>query len=123
MSTTNIGSDMSAPTPNPEAGQWVAQRLNRVKRRCDVAGHYGLHGFLLLMVHTPGKGGLTCCRRLQRILEAPAATNAGPRGPVRACFGLASHGTQTASPQALLRTAEDHLEAARIGAGDRLVSE
>jgi GGDEF domain-containing protein len=106
-----------------DAGQWIAQRLNRVKRRCDVAGQYGLHGFLLLMVHTPGKGGVTCCRRLQRALEEPAAPNVGPRGPVCACFGLASHGAQAPSPQALLRTAEVRLEAARAGAGDRVVAE
>jgi GGDEF domain-containing protein len=108
---------------NPDAGQWVPQRLARVKRRCDVAGQYGLHGFLLLMVHTPGKGGETCCRRLQRALEQPAAPSVGPRGPVRAFFGLASHGEQSPSPQALLRTAEERLEAARAGVGDRVVAD
>ena len=107
-----------------EAGQWVAQRLNRVKRRCDVAGQYGLQGFLLLMVHTPGSGAITCCRRLQRVLEEPSpAPAAGPNGPVRACFGLATQTEQIATPQALLRTAEERLEAAKAGACERVVAE
>jgi diguanylate cyclase (GGDEF)-like protein len=106
-----------------DSGQWVAQRLNRVKRRCDVAGQYGLQGFLLLMVHTPSDGAVTCCRRLQRALEEPGLPPAGPRGPVRACFGLASYGDQAATPQALLRTAEEHLEAAKTRAPERIVAE
>jgi diguanylate cyclase (GGDEF)-like protein len=123
--TVAVG-EVQAPAEDrahPDAGRWVAQRLGRIKRRCDVAGQYGPHGFLLLMVHTPGRGGAACCRRLQRALEEPAAPNVGPRGPVRACFGLASHGAQAATPQALLRTAEERLEAARSGTGDRVVAD
>jgi diguanylate cyclase (GGDEF)-like protein len=123
--TVAVG-EVQAPAEDPsgpDAGQWVAQRLSRIKRRCDVAGQYGPHGLLLLMVHTPGEGGVACCRRLQRALEEPAAPGAGPRGQVRACFGLASRGEQAATPPALLRTAEERLEAAKAGAGGRVVAE
>jgi GGDEF domain-containing protein len=109
--------------PAAEGGQWMAQRLTRVKRRCDVAGQYGLQGFLLLMVQTPPDGGAVCCRRLQHALEEPGLPPAGPRGPVRASFGLASYSDATATPQALLRTAEERLEAAKAGAGERVVAE
>jgi diguanylate cyclase (GGDEF)-like protein len=111
------GADSAAP----ETGHWVAQRLNRAKRRCDVAGQYGPQGFLLLMVHTSGSGAVVCCRRLQRALEEPSA--AGPGGAVRACFGLATQTEQLATPQALLRAAEERLDAARAGACERVVTE
>jgi diguanylate cyclase (GGDEF)-like protein len=107
----------------PDAGQWLPRRLNRVKRRCDVAGQYGLQGFMLLMIHTPPHGAVSCCRRLQRALEEPALPPAGPRGLVRACFGLASYSDQAATPQALLRAAEDHLEMAKAEAVQSILGE
>ena len=41
-----------------------------------------------------------------------------PRGPVRACFGLASLSAEVTSSQALLSLAEQHLEAAKTGTAD-----
>ncbi len=121
--TVAVGEVQAEDKADPDAGQWVAQRLTRVKRRCDVAGQYGLSGFLLLMVQTPPKGGEVCCRRLQSALEEPGLPPAGPHGPVRAYFGVAGYGGATATPQALLRAAEERLEAARAGAEERVVAE
>src|SRR5262249_6092500 len=56
---------------------WTTDQITRGKRRCDVAGEYGLHGFMLLMVHTPKQGGVSCCRRLQALLEQPAHPSQG----------------------------------------------
>jgi PleD family two-component response regulator len=96
--------------------EWTANLVGKAKRRCDVAGSYGMQGFLLLMVHTPRSGGIVCCRRLQQLLEQGVASpDKGPRGPVRAFFGLASAPAENASAQSMLRLAEENLEAAKAG--------
>ncbi len=100
--------------PGEELTNWVTEQVARAKRRCDVAGQYGLRGFLLLLVETPRQGGVTCCQRLQQMLEGLAASS--PHGPLRAWFGLASYSPQTSTPQALLCEAEQHLDAARARA-------
>jgi len=94
----------------PDMHEWTATTVHRAKRRCDVAGQYGPNRFLLLMVHTPQDGALTCCRRLQRLLQA-CPPFGGPREAVRAYFGLAAsaHG----STPSLLRAAEENLQTAR----------
>jgi PleD family two-component response regulator len=105
-----------------ELAEWTAGALTRAKRRCDVAGHYGLQGFLLLMVQTPKSGGLVCCQRLQRCIE-DVSQAAGPRGPVRAYFGLSSFTADNSTPQSLLSRAEMHLEAAKTGASGGIVAD
>jgi diguanylate cyclase (GGDEF)-like protein len=103
--------------------EWTANMVAKAKRRCDVAGSYGMQGFLLLMVHTPRNGGIVCCRRLQQLLEQGAATpDKGPRGPIRAYFGLASAPGENASAQNLLRLAEENLEAAKTGKNQGVVA-
>jgi diguanylate cyclase (GGDEF)-like protein len=115
-----VGEVHHAPTGNeatgdePLMGEWATQRILRSMRRCDVAGQYGLQGFMLLLVHTPQAGAVTCCRRLQKALEAvPALAGNGPHGPVRACFGVASFSPDMSSPKSLLTMAEQQLEIAR----------
>src|SRR5262245_13182053 len=100
---------------------WTSELILKEKRRCDVAGQYGLRGFLLLMVQTPKAGGVMCCRRLQRLLQT--RTERGPHGPVRALFGLASCSPEIATPQALLRAAEQNLERAKTADSDGIVAE
>jgi hypothetical protein len=107
VETREGGSD--APLPD-----WAAERVARGKRSCDVAGQYGPHGFLLLLVNTPAEGGAACCRRLQRVLEDPP-------GPARAYFGLAAVSHEAPTPPTLLRRAEDALEAAKADTKERLV--
>jgi diguanylate cyclase (GGDEF)-like protein len=93
---------------------WAVQRLSEEKRRCDVAGQYGLNGFLMLLPHTTEAGAAGCCRRLEVLLQsAPEAT--GPRPPLHACFGIAGFSPDTSTPQSLLRRAEESLAQAKSG--------
>jgi diguanylate cyclase (GGDEF)-like protein len=99
--------------PCPQLTAWAAGRIGRAKRRCDVAGQYGPHGFMLLLANTPEAGAVTFCRRLEKSLGQAAATEAVPLVPA---FGLAACADPTATPQALLRRAEEHLESAKVQA-------
>jgi len=126
--TVAIGEVHRAPNrdePEPEEpvmGEWTMQRILRSKRRCDVAGQYGLQGFMLLLVHTPAPGAVTCCKRLQQLLEAvPAIAGQGPHGPVRAYFGLAGLSPDASSAKSLLSSAEQRLEVAKAKPEERLV--
>lgn len=107
-----IGHMREASNVKLELDEWAAETVGRAKRRCDVAGQYGPNRFLLLMVHTPKSGGVTCCRRLQRLLQACPPLG-GPRESVRAWFGLAHASTKMATAPGLLRLAEQRLDAAR----------
>jgi diguanylate cyclase (GGDEF)-like protein len=100
---------------------WTAEQVARCKRRCDLAGPYGPHGFLLLMVQTPAPGGIHCCRRLQRLLEESQARPQGLRGPIRAFFGVATLSDTAATGARLLASAEEHLERAKEEGEDRIV--
>jgi PleD family two-component response regulator len=93
-----------AGIPGP-ISRWTAERVNRSKRRCDVAGQYGPQGFMLLLPHTPPEGAVNFCRRLQGLLED------APR--LRSCYGIAGYSDESSSPKRLLRQAEEHLEQAR----------
>jgi diguanylate cyclase len=82
----------------------LGERIAGGIRRGDVAGRYGLEGFLLLLVNTPGPGAEACGRRLQGLLGQARA---------RVHFGIASHAADLRTPQALLGRAEQQLERAR----------
>lgn len=101
---------------------WAADAIVRGKRRSDVVGQYGPNGFLILMTHTPQRGGITCCRRLQEVLEHPAEPPSGPHAQMRSYFGIAGASTEQAAPQSLLRIAEQNLEAARTQHESRVVA-
>jgi hypothetical protein len=97
-----------------ELPEWTPDLLVRGKRRCDVVGQYGTSGFMVMMMHTPKSGGISCCKRLQNVLEQPdpAATSV-PHPSLRAYFGLSSMVGERSSVQSLLSSAEQNLEAAR----------
>jgi hypothetical protein len=92
---------------------WTASQVGRNKRRCDIAGQYGPHGFILLLPHTCNRGGTDCCRRLRPLLENPLELPLGARGPLQVRFGIASYSPDTASVKSLLVQAEERLEHAR----------
>jgi len=92
-------------------GAEAAERLGRAKRRCDVAGRYGLHGFMVLLPRGGEAEALGCCRRLRALLERPA--EGGPAPPLLAWFGVAGFSPAAATVQALLSRAEERLEKAR----------
>jgi diguanylate cyclase (GGDEF)-like protein len=94
-----------------ERMRWAAGQLRQHKRRSDVAGQYGPHGFMLLLPHTGDQGAVQCCQRLQTILENPADQPVGVPVPVR--FGIATYSATTATVETLLGRAEEGLEQAR----------
>jgi PleD family two-component response regulator len=94
-------------------GRWIAERIGRSKRRCDVAGQYGPHGFLLLLPGTTDTGAHSCCRRLRRLLETPPGEAESPLARLQVCFGVANFSPATPSVKSLLRQAEERLEFSR----------
>jgi PleD family two-component response regulator len=107
----------------PAVEEWTSEVVGRAKRRCDVAGQYGMQGFLLLMVDTSKNGAILCCRRLKKLLEAGQGNALGPRGPIRAYFGIASARGDVPSTHGLLRHAEQNLEAAKAGTNGGVVAD
>jgi diguanylate cyclase (GGDEF)-like protein len=104
-----------APTtrsPAGEAGQaatWIVDRISRVKRRSDVAGQYGLQGFMLLLPQTDANGAAGCRQRLQAILQQPDADN-DLFGSLNVHFGIACYSSEVRSVKSLLSRAEEQLE-------------
>jgi GGDEF domain-containing protein len=84
-----------------------------------VAGQYGPHGFLLLLVHTEEKGGAAYCRRLQKILGQRAGSPGNGAHALRTYFGIAADSAGLASAERLLSLAEQQLEASKA-AGEGL---
>jgi PleD family two-component response regulator len=117
-----VGEMMDDEARDPVLPDWTADALIKTKRRCDVVGQYGPKGFLLLMVHTPKTGAMTCCKRVQTYLEHSAESLPGPRLPLRAFFGMSSTIGERMSPQSLLRSAEENLGAARHDKTLRIVA-
>jgi diguanylate cyclase (GGDEF)-like protein len=98
-----------------QAAAWTVEQLSRIKRRSDVAGQYGLQGFMMLLPHTNNSGATGCCRRLRTIFEQSSET-AGPFGALRVCFGIACFSTDASSVKGLLSRAEERLEQTKLGA-------
>jgi GGDEF domain-containing protein len=88
----------------------TAERIVRVKRRCDVLGQYGPHGFMLLLANTPEPGAVAYCRRLEQYLVQESAL-----AEFVPTFGVAGSGEGTPTAQSLLGRAEEQLERARSG--------
>jgi diguanylate cyclase (GGDEF)-like protein len=113
------GSDLLPDLP-AQLTDWMARSISTSKRREDVAGRYGPHGFMLLLPHTHEPGAVSCCRRLgQRLKQPPAGLTVEP-GTTQAYFGIACYTTSSDDPRSLLSRAERRLEEAR-GALERPV--
>ncbi len=110
-------SDRAAEEDAATEAAWTAEQVSRVKRRSDVAGQYGLQGFMMLLPQTNEAGAVGCCRRLRPLLERPDQA-AGPFGRRHVSFGIACFGPDTASVQSLLRRAEERLERIKLGTAD-----
>jgi diguanylate cyclase (GGDEF)-like protein len=98
-----------------ELMEWTTAAVSQAKRRCDVAGQYGMRGFMLLLVQTTQPGGVICCKRLQARLKDAAHESHGPRRIIRASFGLSSFTSELATSEIMLSQAESHLQAAKSG--------
>ncbi|MGH7226511.1 MAG: diguanylate cyclase, partial [Gemmataceae bacterium] len=103
-------------TPRGEVGQaatWIVDQISRVKRRSDVAGQYGLQGFMLLLPQTAETGATGCCQRLRSLLEQPAVS-ISPFGPLHVHFGIACFSSEVRSVKSLLSRAEERLERGKL---------
>jgi GGDEF domain-containing protein len=99
------------------ASAWTVDRISRVKRRSDVAGQYGLQGFIMLLPHTDDAGAVGCCRRIRTILEQPVQS-AEPSGQPRVNFGMASFSPEATTLKSLLSRAEQRLERGKLNPVD-----
>jgi diguanylate cyclase (GGDEF)-like protein len=111
-----VDAPATARTVRGEVGQaatWIVDQISRVKRRSDVAGQYGLQGFMLLLPQTNETGAAGCCQRLRNLLEQPAV-NIGPFGPLHVHFGIACFSSTVGSVKSLLSRAEEQLERGRV---------
>jgi hypothetical protein len=104
------------PAEARDLASWAARRISQAKRRCDVAGQYGLHGFLLLLPHTTAAGAASCCQRLEGALQPPPGA-ARPRAPLRLYTGIVDYSPETPSLKTMLSHAEEALDRARSGSG------
>ncbi len=108
------GSETEADWPET----WIAERIVKTKRCCDVAGQYGPRGFMLLLTHTEEPGAVACCRRLEKALGQPGGLNPYP-GAQRVHFGIARYTAAVGNSKRLLSLAEQNLDATRV-AGEGL---
>jgi hypothetical protein len=104
-----------AGDPGP-AATWTVEQISQVKRRSDVAGQYGLQGFMMLLPQTDERGAAGCCRRLRDLLERPQTP--GPFGPLRVHFGIACFCAEAQSVKGMLSRAEERLERDKLGAAE-----
>jgi GGDEF domain-containing protein len=116
LGEVQAGEPGASATGGRELATWTARRVGEAKRRSDVAGQYGLHGFMMVLPQTTEAGAAGCCCRLEAHLRPPA-DGTGPRPPLHACFGIAAFTQDLSTPQGLLRRAEENLEQARAGEG------
>src|SRR5438270_10385 len=83
-SWTRIPARWSSPRPSRASGGrfdlehagrlagWAARRIGGSKRRYDVAGQYGLGGFLVLLPQAEREAAEKASRRLGQVLADPA---------------------------------------------------
>jgi GGDEF domain-containing protein len=104
-----LPSGLAIPTPEQaqELARQAARFIGQNKRRSDVAGQYGLNGFMMVLPRVDETEAVSCCRRLKALLAHPGQA-AVP--PMHTHFGLASFSADVSTVQGLLRRAEDALE-------------
>lgn len=91
-------------------GRWGVEQITKAKRRCDVVGQYGPHGFILLLMNTTRPGAQQCCRRIRESLSCSGNQDATA---VEAVFGLACCPEEGGDSKSLLGRAERALESQR----------
>ena len=96
-----------------QAATWIVDQISRVKRRCDVAGQYGMQGFMLILPQTDERGAAGCCRRLRTLIEKPAS-DLHPYESLDVHFGIASYSPEVRSVKSLLSRAEEQLERRKV---------
>ena len=90
--------------------EWAAFQIAKGKRRCDVAGQYGLDGFMIVLPRATPEQAKGACRRLRNVLAHP------PEGMPAAhvTFGHAGFPGDRLNISGLLSRAEQRLEDSRL---------
>ena len=90
--------------------EWAASQIGKGKRRCDVAGQYGLDGFMIVLPRATPEQAKGACRRLRILLSHP------PEGlsPPLVTFGHAGIPGDRPNISGLLSRAERRLEDSRL---------
>ncbi len=98
--------EVRGPDPGPDTAleKEAAERIARGIRRCDSAGQYGPHGFLVLLPETGDAGAEVFCRRLQTLVQPPQGST------TQTHFGVAAFSPDTPDLKSLLRQAEEQLD-------------
>ncbi len=91
----------------------IVDQISRVKRRCDVAGQYGMQGFMLLLPQTDERGATGCCQRLRSIIEQPSE-DLHSFESLSVHFGIACFSSEARSVKSLLSRAEEQLERCKL---------
>lgn len=103
------------PEDSQRLASWTVLQVTEGKRRSDIAGQYGMNGFMLLLPHTTDEGAAQCCRRIRVKLEQLSASATRPLPPLHACFGVVSFSAAVNTAKGLLSRAEERLERAKAG--------
>lgn len=102
--------DPSDPERVAKLHEWAAFQVAKAKRRCDVAGQYGLDGFMLVLPRATPEQAKGACRRLRNVLAHP------PEGlpAAHVTFGHAGFPGDRPNISGLLSRAEQRLEDSRL---------
>jgi diguanylate cyclase (GGDEF)-like protein len=92
-----------------QAATWIVDQISRLKRRCDVAGQYGLQGFMLLLPQTDERGATGCFRRLRAHIDKHLSLDS-----MSVQFGISCYSSEARSAKSLLSRAEAQLERSKV---------
>ena len=91
----------------------LAQRLRAVSRHCDVAGHYGVSSFLVILTNTDIIGGKRFCERINQAFLPPITIDSIPINLVWSTAIVARPEGHSTTPTDLLNHLERRMERAR----------
>ncbi len=107
------------------AGDDVLRRLSTLLagavRPVDLAARYGGEEFCLLLVDVDNASAVAVAEQLRLALSAEEFSSAGKRFRVTMSVGVATYPAEAATPQQLVRTADQRLYAAKTGGRNRTV--
>lgn len=112
-SPSTLEGDEGGSSEERQPARWIADQISRVKRRCDVAGQYGLQGFMLILPQTDERGANSCCQRLRTNLAKPFGRfHASELSSVH--LGIAGLSPEVRSAKSILCRAEARLEQEKL---------
>jgi diguanylate cyclase (GGDEF)-like protein len=110
------------PEESQELASWLAERMSLSRRRSDIVGQYGPHGFMMLLPGSTSVGAIACCKRIRSLLLGADAPAPPPVPQLQVYFGVAAYSPISATVKSLLSRAEERLDQARTGDGEPVVA-